>query len=155
MRVLTIGYEGIGLGDFLDVLQAQGVRRVVDVREMPLSRKPGFSKSALSKALAEVNIEYVHERVLGTPKPIREALRATGDWQAYERSYLEFLAPREEELSRILEFDDICLLCFEANYAECHRSLVTQRMEELNLVDDVRHLKPLKKKANPSLALSV
>ena len=154
MRILTIGYEGVALGEFLDVLQAQGVRRIVDVRDIALSRKPGFSKGALSRALAEIGIEYIHERVLGTPKPIRQALRETGDWDTYERAYLEFLAPRETHFERILEFDDICLLCFEANFAECHRSLVTRRMQALGLVDEVRHLAPAKKTtpALPALA---
>jgi len=154
MRVLTIGYEGVALGEFLDVLQAHGVRRVVDVRDIPLSRKRGFSKGALSRALEEVGIEYVHERVLGTPKPIRQALKDSGDWSQYERSYMEFLAPRESNFERILEFDDLCLLCFEANWLECHRSLVVRRMSELGLVDEVRHLEPTKQTAIPSRALA-
>lgn len=154
MRVLTIGYEGIKINEFIDVLLAQGVRTLVDVRDFPLSRKPGFSKNPLSQALAEVDIQYVHEKVLGTPKPIRDALKVTGDWTAYEKSYLSFLAPREEHLSRILEFESVCLMCFEANYLECHRSLVVRRMHELHLVNEVKHLHPTAKKVNPSLVLA-
>lgn len=149
MRVLTVGYEGVTLGEFLDVLQPQGVRTVVDVRDVPISRKRGFSKTPLSLALHEIGINYVHERVLGTPKPIREALKTTGNWANYEQAYLEFLATREEHLPRILLLDTICLLCFEANHLECHRSLVARRMEELGLVDEVTHLHPAKKKVNP------
>jgi uncharacterized protein (DUF488 family) len=153
MRILTVGYEGISLSEFLDVLLAQGVRCIVDVREVPLSRKPGFSKTPLARALEEVGIQYVHERVLGTPKPIREALKSTKNWHEYEKSYLEFLLPREGHLVRIAALEAACLLCFEANPLECHRSLVAQRMHELNLIDEIQHLHPIKK-ARPSLALA-
>lgn len=145
MRLLTIGYEGISISDFVDVLLAQGVRCIVDVREMPLSRKAGFSKTPLNAALELVGIRYVHERVFGTPKPIREALKNTGDWAAYEASYLKFLAPREEHLERIAGLESACLLCFEANYLECHRSLVARRMQQLGLIKEVQHLQPTKK----------
>jgi uncharacterized protein (DUF488 family) len=149
--MLTVGYEGISLSEFLDVLLAQGVGCIIDVRDVPLSRKPGFSKNSLAQALAEVGIQYVHERILGTPKPIREALKATKNWQAYEKSYFEFLSPREEHLIRIAEVEAACLLCFEANPLECHRSLVARRMQELNLISEVQHLYPTKK-VRPSLA---
>ena len=154
MRVLTIGYEGVKIDEFIDVLLVQGVHTLVDVRDFPLSRKPGFSKNPLSQALADVNILYVHEKVLGTPKPIRDALKETGDWATYEKSYLSFLAPREVHLSRVLDFDSVCLMCFEADHLECHRSLVARRMYELHLVDEVKHLHPATKKVNPSLVLA-
>lgn len=153
MRVLTIGYEGVTLNEFLDVLLAQGVRCVIDVRDIPLSRKPGFSKNALAQALEKIGIEYIHERVLGTPKPIREALKTTKNWQAYEESYLEFLSPREIHLPRIAKIQAACLLCFEANPLECHRSLVARRMQELNLVTEIQHLQPSKKVSPSSVAV--
>src|SRR5215213_8895758 len=76
MRIFTIGYEGATMGEFLAALQSAGVERVIDVRAVPNSRRPGFSKTPLRNALAEVGIDYVHLRALGTPAAGREAARA-------------------------------------------------------------------------------
>src|SRR5919107_650131 len=76
MRIFTIGYERATVGDFLAALQAGGVERVIDVRAVPNSRRPGFSKTPLSNALAEAGIDYVHLRALGTPADGRAAARA-------------------------------------------------------------------------------
>ncbi len=71
MKLYTFGYEGLDLDAFLARLGAAGVCQVVDVRELPLSRKKGFSKRALAAALAAHDIEYLHMPALGCPKPIR------------------------------------------------------------------------------------
>jgi uncharacterized protein (DUF488 family) len=76
MRTLfTIGYEGASLSDFIVTLQNSGVERLLDVREVAQSRRPGFSKTALSTALAEADIGYTHLRQLGDPKAGRDAAR--------------------------------------------------------------------------------
>jgi uncharacterized protein (DUF488 family) len=75
LKLFTIGYEGATMGEFLAALQAAGVERLIDVRAVPNSRRPGFSKTPLRNALAEVGIEYVHLRALGTPAAGREAAR--------------------------------------------------------------------------------
>src|SRR3954467_7185892 len=76
MRIFTIGYEGATMDDFLAALKAAGVERLIDVRALPLSRRPGFSKSPLRAALEEVGVEYVHLKALGTPPDGRSAARA-------------------------------------------------------------------------------
>src|SRR5215212_6382681 len=76
MRIFTIGYEGTTVGEFLSALQDAGVERVIDVRAVPNSRRPGFSKTPLRNALAEAGIDYVHLRALGTPAEGRAAARA-------------------------------------------------------------------------------
>ena len=73
MRIFTIGYEAATMADFLAALTAAGVTRVIDVRALPLSRRPGFSKTPLKNALAEAGIDYVHLKALGTPAEGREA----------------------------------------------------------------------------------
>src|SRR3989337_3759427 len=75
MRIFTIGYEAATVPDFLEALRSAGVKRVIDVRALPLSRRPGFSKTPLRGALAEAGIEYVHLRALGPPAAGREAPR--------------------------------------------------------------------------------
>src|SRR5438270_2319328 len=76
MRIFTIGYEGTTVPEFIAALKAAGVDRVIDVRALPLSRRPGFSKSPLRAALDEAGIEYVHLKALGTPLDGRAAARA-------------------------------------------------------------------------------
>jgi len=83
MLLFTIGYEGLDQRQFLAHLIHYGVDMVADVRKFPISRKKGFSKSALTESLHEKNIEYVNIRELGTPKEIREELYASGDYNRF------------------------------------------------------------------------
>src|SRR3982751_4330626 len=76
MRIFTIGYEGATVAEFLAALDQAGIERVIDVRALPLSRRPGFSKTPLRGALAEAGIDYVHLKALGTPAEGRSAARA-------------------------------------------------------------------------------
>src|SRR3954447_21338846 len=76
MRIYTIGYEGTTVPEFVAALLKAGVQRIIDVRALPLSRRPGFSKSPLRAALADADIEYVHLKALGTPTEGRTAARA-------------------------------------------------------------------------------
>ena len=76
MHIFTIGYEATTMGEFLAALSDAGVKRVIDVRALPLSRRPGFSKSPLKAALTEAGIDYVHLKALGTPADGRQAARA-------------------------------------------------------------------------------
>lgn len=129
MKLYTFGYEGLDLDTFIGRLKVAGVRQVVDVREYPLSRKKGFSKNALSAALAAHGIEYVHIAALGCPKAIRQRLKLDGDWGRYERSFLRYLKTQAEavhELARVAKRKTACLLCFEADYNRCHRSFVAR-----------------------------
>lgn len=74
--IVSVGYEGRDIDGFVDELAAAGVDLVADVRLNPVSRKPGFSKTRLSEALAEVGIGYVHLRSLGNPTSNREPFRS-------------------------------------------------------------------------------
>jgi uncharacterized protein (DUF488 family) len=60
MLINTIGYEGSEISDFISVLKYSGVEALVDVRDLPSSRKPGFSKNTLSASVSRVGIEYIH-----------------------------------------------------------------------------------------------
>jgi uncharacterized protein (DUF488 family) len=128
MRIFTIGYEAATMADFIAALTLAGVERVIDVRALPLSRRPGFSKSPLRAALAEAGIDYVHLRALGTPAAGREAARK-GRTAELERIYagqLEFpeaIAQGAQMLELAAE-TPTALLCFEREPAGCHRSLL-------------------------------
>jgi len=125
----TVGYEGLGLEDFLRQLRGAGIGTVVDVRDNPLSRKRGFSKSALAASLRAEGLEYLHVRSLGCPKPIRDQYRASGDWDEYTRAFLKHLNTQSaavRELAGLCENRAVALLCFEANAGLCHRTYVAR-----------------------------
>ena len=130
--LFTIGYEGATLASVIDTLRHAGVERVVDVRALPLSRKPGFSKRTLAASLAEASIAYTHLRPLGTPKPGRDAARR-GDRATLVRIYAAHLATPEaqyalSEAGHLASAARCCLLCFEADPACCHRRLVADAL---------------------------
>ncbi len=126
MRLFTIGYEGATQAELIAVLQQAGVRQLIDVRAVPLSRKPGFSKNVLRNGLAEAGIGYLHLKGLGTPPEGREAARK-GRHAELERIYAgqletpEAIAEAEIMLDRAQETPS-ALLCFERDPAACHRS---------------------------------
>ncbi len=125
-RIFTIGYEGATQAELIAALQAAGVERVIDVRAVPLSRKPGFSKNVLAAGLKEAGIGYVHLKALGTPPAGREAARK-GDLATFERIYAGQLETPEAgaEAARMIalaEEKPSALLCFERDPAQCHRT---------------------------------
>ncbi|HET6943618.1 MAG TPA: DUF488 domain-containing protein [Sphingomicrobium sp.] len=128
MKLFTIGYEGTTVGEFLSALQSAGIERIIDVRAIPNSRRPGFSKTPLRKALAEVGIDYVHLRALGTPADGRAAARA-GRHADLERIYAGQLELPEAvaegaQMVGLAEEKPSALLCYERDPAACHRSLL-------------------------------
>ena len=63
----TIGYEKTLLKDVISTLAAARVPTLIDVRDRPISRRPGFSKRQLAAAIEEAGMRYVHLQALGTP----------------------------------------------------------------------------------------
>lgn len=128
MRIFTIGYEATTMEEFLAALKGSGVERLMDVRALPLSRRPGFSKSPLKAALEQVGIEYVHLKALGTPAEGRSAARA-GRHTDLERIYAGQLELPEAivqaaQMVELAEEKPSALLCFEREPAHCHRTLL-------------------------------
>ena len=124
----TVGYENATFPAFMATLHGAGVRRVIDVRDLPLSRRPGFSKRQLAAGLAEGGIGYVHLRALGTPPAGREANRRK-HWPLFWQIVNDRLATAEAalDLARAAELAadaPSCLLCYEADPAICHRCRV-------------------------------
>ena len=85
MKLCTIGYEGASLPTFLAALKQNGVEAIIDVRQNPISRKPGFSKTALCAALLLDGFEYLHMRDFGAPRAVRTAYKLDGDWKQDRR----------------------------------------------------------------------
>src|SRR5919112_4930459 len=116
-QVFTIGYEGADVDRFLATLKDAGVSTLADVRAVALSRKRGFSKSALREALAGQGIGYEHFVTLGTPKEGRQAARA-GDAELMRRIYCDEVLATDaaqaafQDLETLARSGPICLLCF-------------------------------------------
>ncbi|MFL5354159.1 DUF488 family protein [Archangium sp.] len=126
-NLYTFGYEGLDIGDFTARMRKMGVQLVVDVRQLPLSRKRGFSKNSLSDALASSSLEYIHMPALGCPKPIRERYKVDADWAAYVKAFNAYLSTQTEAIAELVgtaRTKTACLICFESDFNFCHRSLV-------------------------------
>lgn len=131
--IFTIGYEGMSLDEFSRKLSSNGVKRLIDVREIPWSRKPGFSMRRLSEELSDRGIGYLHLRSLGSPKSIRDELKQDDDFDKFAEAYREHLKMQRESLDILLsEATDkpTAIMCFERDPARCHRSIIASELGE-------------------------
>ena len=129
-RIFTIGYEATTVPEFVAALAQAGVKRVIDVRALPLSRRPGFSKTPLRGALEEAGIEYVHLKALGTPAEGRAAARAGrhADMARVYEGQLELpeAIAQGAQMMNMVEEKPSALLCYERDPTHCHRSLLIE-----------------------------
>jgi uncharacterized protein (DUF488 family) len=123
---------------FLEALHAQQIAFLVDVRRMPLSHKPGFSKTPLSAFLEANSIGYWHCTALGVPKERRRELQTTGDYGLYFYDFLGYLrsahyaqAALRSVAALVADRQHVALLCTEANAEECHRHVVAEEVHRL------------------------
>jgi uncharacterized protein (DUF488 family) len=116
--LFTIGYEGLALDEFLARLHAAKIDRVIDIRELPLSRRKGFSKTPLAEALRAAGIGYIHLRSAGNP------FRKEADALVKYRVHIADATPVIAEVAEAARGHRAALLCYEADPATCHRSLV-------------------------------
>lgn len=126
-KIQTFGYEGLTIERFIARLVQAGTQVVIDVRANPLSRKPGFSKKSFRAHLEAAGISYVHAIEVGCPKPVRDRYKQDSNWDMYTRGYTAFLKTRSDDVAAIANAASkamVCLVCFEADYALCHRSFV-------------------------------
>jgi uncharacterized protein (DUF488 family) len=129
MALFTFGYEGQEIDGFIARLKKAGVTVVIDVRELPLSRKKGFSKTAFAAALEKAGIVYSHVPTFGCPKPIRNQYKIDGNWKRYDKAFNSYLATQFSAVAELAKFSNTtkaCLVCFEADFNFCHRSLVAR-----------------------------
>jgi uncharacterized protein (DUF488 family) len=130
--IATIGYEGAALDDFVAALRRAHIDTVIDVRELPLSRKKGFSKNQLAEQLRRHGIAYVHIKALGTPKKGRDAARA-GNEALFKKIFADHMRTAEakdglQQAASLVQTRHACLMCFEADHTKCHRTIVAERL---------------------------
>jgi len=133
MDLATIGYEKASLGDFLATLRGAGIATLLDIRDLPLSRRAGFSKRQLQAAVEEAGLGYVHLKGLGTPKEGRVAARS-GDlpkfWAVVEQQMVTSAAAIDlDRATALAQAGPCCLMCYEADHRLCHRLRVAEAME--------------------------
>ena len=141
----TIGYEKARLDDVIAALRGAGVATLIDVRDRPISRRPGFSKRQLAAAVEEAGMRYLHLKALGTPPEGREANRRR-QWPLFWNIVERKLATAEAELAlqqaaSAAREDPSCLLCYEADWHICHRRRVGEILTERDGLA-VHHLAP-------------
>jgi uncharacterized protein (DUF488 family) len=123
-----IGYEGHTVDELLEVLEANEVDVLVDVRQTPMSRKRGFSKRLLAEALAGRSIDYVHLPALGNPKDNRAAFHRDSSLARGRERYLAHLEatgrPAYDEVVALARARRAVLLCLEHDGTHCHRSCI-------------------------------
>jgi uncharacterized protein (DUF488 family) len=131
-EICTIGYEACDLDDFVEVLLDAGIETLLDVRELPASRRKGFSKNKLREALEERGIAYVHLRGLGDPKPGRDAAKSGrfAQFVAIFKAHMktELFKTDLEKAVKIASDTSVCLMCYERDYKTCHRKFVADAL---------------------------
>jgi hypothetical protein len=130
--------------EFACHVRSAGVERLIDVRELPISRRRGYAKSALWKAMADVGVDYVHIKALGNPKPFRD-LYKSGNVEEGQRCYEEHLLGQRrgalEDLVPLLREKRCALMCVEHDPASCHRTVIFDALRgELGLDLDVAEI---------------
>lgn len=134
MKIFTIGFTKKSAESFFAKLQLAGVTRLVDIRLNNVSQLAGFAKrDDLRYFLKSIcHIDYVHLPELApTQRILDEYKKRNGDWNLYERQFLDLMATRKIEngISREL-LEGACLLCSEDNPSHCHRRLVAEYLKD-------------------------
>lgn len=135
--LMTIGYEGSTIEDFIRTLEVAGIKVLVDVRAVTVSRKKGFSKNGLAARLGEHGIRYMHAKDLGDPKPGREAARA-GDYTTFRKIFGAHLSTEAaqdavRQVAQVACEHLTCLMCYERDPSTCHRQIVATQLQDYNL----------------------
>jgi uncharacterized protein (DUF488 family) len=125
-------------------VRAAGVERLIDVRDLPISRRRGYAKTALSQAMADAGVEYMHIKALGNPKPFRD-LYKSGNVEEGRRRYEDHLLgeqrPALDSLIPLLREKRCALMCVEHDPATCHRTVIVEALRnELGLALDVAEI---------------
>lgn len=133
--IVTIGYEGRNLDQFLLILVENNVRTLIDVRKNAFSRKSGYSKNLLKSALESRGISYLHMSELGIESAQRQNLTKDGFSELFRR-YANELGTKEDLLDTVKSLaqkERVALMCFEVRETDCHRGVIARRFRDEGL----------------------
>lgn len=142
-EIYTIGYEQSSITDFIDTLKFWQIDLLLDIRELPISRRKGFSKNILASRITEAGLDYIHLKSLGDPKAGRDAAKS-GDYDTFYDIFSGHLQTPEAQkgISDLLAYlpeKRVCLMCYERNHRTCHRHLLIEHIKSI-LPLDAKHL---------------
>lgn len=132
-KLFTIGYTGFNLDEFVGKLKQHEIECLIDVREIPVSRKRGFSKTALCERLEQNGIGYKHFRLLGSPRSLRHEVRETADFDKFFTGVSRHLSESDSQV-QIADAIDVarhtrsCLMCCCSDWRYCHRKSVVEEI---------------------------
>jgi uncharacterized protein (DUF488 family) len=130
-QLFTIGYEGRALDELIAILCANKIDRVIDIRDLPLSRRRGFSKTPLGNALASAGIEYVHMREAGNPyRKLKDAM-PRDELLAKYKTHIAGARDAVKNVAGQARGHRTALLCYEAEPSQCHRSILGAHVARL------------------------
>jgi uncharacterized protein (DUF488 family) len=134
LTVFTIGHSTRPIEEFLGMLQAHGVRRLVDVRTVPRSgHNPQFNRDELSRALHNRRLHYRHMPALGgLRRPRRDSVNTAWRNESF-RGYADYMQTPEfqQALDLLIEIagqEPTAIMCAEAVPWRCHRSLIADAL---------------------------
>ena len=138
--LVSVGYEGKTIDQFMGVLRELNVATLVDVRENAISRKRGFSRRGLEAACGDSAVAYVHEPTLGNPTHNRDGFRegSAASVKAYEDHMTTAGAGALQRVAQLLIRQTVALLCFEADPCSCHRSVVSAYLQRTDPLAEIR-----------------
>ena len=133
--LFTIGYEGLSIDAFLNILISNNVASLVDVRKNPISMKYGFSKTKFSEFIKTAGLSYYHIPELGVPSDLRRDLKSITAYQKLFDYYSVAILPNQkdslENLKNIINLRKrVAITCFEADYRFCHRCKIAEYVEQ-------------------------
>lgn len=144
--IYSLGYEGLSIDAFLDVILKAEIKAVVDSRNNPISRKYGFSKPILADKCSDVGIEYHHFPELGIPSEVRRQIQ---DKHVLWDLYAKEIMPRKPEILRsiasICKADPSVLICFEEKPEDCHRHIIARELSMRTSLPVIHYRKTIEK----------
>lgn len=140
VQLIGVGYEGLTISEYIQVLRDLQVSTLVDVRLNATSRKPGFSKTRLKGYLADAGIPYLHYRELGNPKDNRKGFwddPSTGSHVQSVNHFKNLILCDDykvsllKNLKNMSQCENVALLCYEKAPEKCHRTVLIELIREM------------------------
>lgn len=132
--IFTIGHSTRPIDEFVELLRANGVKQLIDIRTIPKSRhNPQFNGDALAKSLRAARIRYLHLKELGGLRRAKSDSINLGWRNAGFRGFADYMQTPEfvealERAIKLAEARPTALMCAEAVPWRCHRSLVADAL---------------------------
>lgn len=134
--IITVGYEGLSIDEFLMKLIQEKVQVLADVRKNAWSMKFGYKKFTLNSLCKNIGIEYLNYPSLGISGTHRKNLKSKRDYDALFNHFRRELIKKENELKTLMQMAEerrIALMCFEQDPAYCHRRIVAEELAKMGL----------------------